>query len=96
MIVAIRQTSDQLFCLSSDDPTYLKSSLARLQEGQKVLVFGLQTLKVPGQKQGSPLGEWRPWQGGQVMVTHDLQDLKINPRLKKQTWEHLQVFAGLQ
>lgn len=90
MIIAVRLEKDQLFCLASNDTEFITQSVSRLESHQKVMFFGS-----PTGKSKKELGAWFPWKQGQAMITHDLKDLKINPRLKKQTWEHLQQFVGL-
>gem|GEM_PF-4407830 len=91
MIIAIRQDPETLFCLSSDDPHYISESLKTLEPHQKVLFFGPQ-----GPRPSQALGAWFTFKKAKAMVTFELKDLQMNPRLKKQAWVHLQDFSGLR
>lgn len=53
---------------------------------KKILFFGRD---YPGL-----FGDWMHWQGHEVLQTYSLTDLSHNPGYKKETWAHLQKYAG--
>lgn len=72
---------------------YRSSQLKKLTASQRVLIFGAENFHGLSKK---AMGVWfalgTDWP--QVMYTHSLRDLKVNAKLKRQTWAHLQSFAS--
>ena len=93
MIVAIRKDDESLVTKEVADKTEARKILSSLNSEQKALVFGQSLWPAKKIENGSWISAKS---GAQVMLTHDLLDLKANPALKKYTWEHLQSFVGLK
>lgn len=94
MIKAIGHSEETVHC-HWDENQLRGASFVQLKPEQKILVFGKQYVYGLNSK---PHGAWVPFSrsGLKGMITFSVQDLIINTKLKKQTWEHLQNFAGLK
>jgi len=93
MISAIGQNPETVFCHWGHE-MLRASSFSKLSSKQKIFVFGKKNIY--GQTNRNH-GTWFPLgkSGLQAMVTFDLGDLKVNSKLKRQTWEHLKAYAGI-
>ena len=84
MVTALKLDPDQIQLLE-DRPELIEN--IECLNAKKIVFFGDQ---FPG-----AFGEALHWAGHQVVKTHSLEDLLTQPDLKKQTWEHLKMFARL-
>ena len=84
MVAALKLDQGQVNLLEADES--LMTSLEN-HNAKKIVFFGKH---FPG-----AFGEAFHWSGHKVVKTHGLGDLLSQPTLKKETWEHLKLFAGL-
>ncbi len=85
MVAALNYQPDSVTIIGAEAHTldYFEDA----QASHKIVFFGN---RCPGR-----FGEAMHWAGHQVVKTHSLEDLISNPSLKKETWSHLKLFAGL-
>lgn len=97
MAVALKLDGAQLYVLGSDGRPAIKKALSELKPTQKILFFGAsKVLPKIAKSKSVNYGAWSSSANCPFMVTHELVDLQANPKLKKQTWAHLQKFVGLK
>lgn len=91
MQLAIKQSPESLRWIMVENRREAEDELDHLGPSQRALIFG------PELSPPISCGEWQANErGGQYMLTHALNELKTMPELKKQTWDHLQKFAGMK
>lgn len=86
MVAALKYQKDQVQLVEASVEKI--DGLAEDSVSRKVLFFGAD---LPGR-----FGQALHWAGHQIIQTHGIESLQNNPALKKETWEHLKLFARLQ
>lgn len=86
MILALKYKAEDVTILEVDG--FNVDFIQEWQTSKKILFFGQ---SFPG-----TFGEFSHLFGNQILTTHDLESLKDNIELKKQTWEHLKRYASLK
>lgn len=86
MVQALKYQPEEVTFLALDPDDV--EGLSQWQASKKVLCFGE---GFPGQ-----FGDFINWYGHRVMKTNSVENLLLQPALKKLTWDHLKAFASLK
>ena len=86
MVQAIKYQPEEVSLLAIN--ANQAESIKDWKNSKKILFFGK---TYPGS-----FGQFINWYGHKALQTYSLLDLKTQPELKKQTWEHLKNYAKLK
>jgi DNA polymerase III psi subunit len=85
IVAAVKLTDKQLICLQGDSE--LVQAIGHWSRAHQILFFGD---SFPGN-----FGMSKSWNGQTICRTHSLASLLNQPDLKRQTWQHLKDWVGM-